>query len=225
MARTAADPRHAVAWIAAAPAAAIPGLGRKLPHYTRYSYLAFRGSEPENVAKGMWKPLSSPMVRNLSDGAMPELDLPARTPLAELPPPYDADVLLKTVEELADPELEGRGLGTEGLDRATEIVEAIAGWLGVQKRGGSKLAGFAALVGGLIGAVVGSGALPIIGTFLGMLAGSFALAFLVEWNRLKHHGQAATIAWGTVLSRLSILFIKTLLTLGMSVYLIIQLTA
>jgi len=103
---------------------------------------------------------------------------------------------------------------------ATEIAEALAGWLGVQKRGGSKLAGLAALGGGLIGAGVGSGIFPIIGTFLGMLIGSFALAFLVELNRLNHHKQAAHIAWGTVWARLGIIFLKSLLTLGMSLWLI-----
>ncbi len=102
----------------------------------------------------------------------------------------------------------------------TEIIEALAGWFGVQKRGGSKLAGLAAVGGGLIGAVVGSGVFPIIGTFLGMLAGSFALAFLVEWNRLKHHGQAMDIAVGAVLARLGIIIFKTLLTLGMGVWLL-----
>ena len=127
MARAAGDPEMAVGWVAAAPVAAIPGLGRKLPHYTRYSYLAFRGDEPENVAKGMWQPLSSPMVRNLTDGEMPELTLPPRAPLAELPPAYDAGALGRRVAELADPSLEGRGLGSEGLARATAKVET---WLG-----------------------------------------------------------------------------------------------
>ena len=101
-----------------------------------------------------------------------------------------------------------------------EIIEALAGWLGVQKRGGSKLAGLAAVVGGLIGAVIGSGFFPILGTLLGMLAGSFGLAFLVEWKRLKHHGQAAGIALGAVWARLCVMFLKTLLTLGMSLWLI-----
>lgn len=102
----------------------------------------------------------------------------------------------------------------------TEIIEAFAGWLGVQKRGGSKLAGLAALVGGLIGAVIGSGIFPIIGTFIGMLSGSFALAFLVELNRLNHHKQAAHIAWGAVWARLGIIFFKILITLGMSLWLV-----
>jgi uncharacterized protein YqgC (DUF456 family) len=106
---------------------------------------------------------------------------------------------------------------------ATEVFEALSGWLGVQKRGGSRLAGLAALTGGLIGAVIGSGIFPIIGTFLGMLAGSFALAFLIEWKRLKHHGQAATIAVGAVLARLGVMCLKTLMTLGMIVWLLAEL--
>ena len=124
VARAKGDPTAAVSWVTAAPTEAIPGLARKLPHYTRYSYLGFRGPEPENMAKGMWQPLSSPLVRNLSDGDMPNLELPARVPLAELPPAYDAQSLKRTVAELADPALEGRGLGSEGLHRATALVEA-----------------------------------------------------------------------------------------------------
>jgi hypothetical protein len=110
--------------VTAAPTEAIPGLARKLPHYTRYSFLGFRGTEPENMAKGMWQPLSSPLVRNLFDGDMPALKLSARVPLAELPPAYDAQSLKRTVAELADPALEGRGLGSDGLHKATSLVEA-----------------------------------------------------------------------------------------------------
>ncbi len=71
------------------------------------------------MAKGMWQPLSSPLVRNLTDGKMPALMLPPRAPLAELPPAYDAESLRRTVAALADPALEGRGLGCDGLARAT----------------------------------------------------------------------------------------------------------
>ncbi len=132
VARAKGDPTAAVSWVTAAPTEAIPGLARKLPHYTRYSYLGFRGPEPENMAKGMWQPLSSPLVRNLSDGDMPNLELPARVPLAELPPAYDAQSLKRTVAELADPALEGRGLGSEGLHRATALVEARLGAAGLE---------------------------------------------------------------------------------------------
>jgi hypothetical protein len=107
VARSAADPSSAIGWVAAEPVAAIPGLARKLPHYTRYSYLGFKGDEPDNVAKGMWQPVASPLVRNLVDGELAPLKLPARSPLAELPPLFDAAALLGTVATLADGGLEG----------------------------------------------------------------------------------------------------------------------
>ena len=135
VARATGDPTAAVSWVTAAPAEAIPGLARKLPHYTRYSFLGFRGAEPENMAKGMWQPLSSPLVRNLSDGDMPVLELPARAPLAELPPAYDAQSLKRTVAELADPALEGRGLGSDGLEKATALVAARLGSVGLEPAG------------------------------------------------------------------------------------------
>jgi hypothetical protein len=135
VARAAGDPTAAVAWIAASPVDGIPGLARKLPHYTRYSYLGFRGSEPENVAKGMWQPLSSPLVRNFSDGDMPPLKLPERKPLAELPPAYDAQNLERMAAELADPELEGRGLGSAGLASATALVESRLQAIGLEPAG------------------------------------------------------------------------------------------
>ena len=50
------------ALITADLAAALPGLGRKLPHYHKYSYLAFSGEEPENRLKGRWPALKSPMT-------------------------------------------------------------------------------------------------------------------------------------------------------------------
>lgn len=43
-------------------AEALKGLSRKLPHYHKYSYLAFRGDEPENIAKGKWPVTDSPMT-------------------------------------------------------------------------------------------------------------------------------------------------------------------
>ena len=135
VARSAANPDVALSFVAAEPVAAIPGLARKLPHYTRYSYLGFRGDEPSNVAKGMWRPLSSPLVRNLTAVKMPDLVLPERAPLADLPPAYDAGGLARTVAELADPGLEGRGVGSAGLATATAMVEKRLTQSGLQPGG------------------------------------------------------------------------------------------
>lgn len=40
---------------------AIEGLGRKLPHYGKYSYLGFEGNEPQNNLKGIFPTLVSPL--------------------------------------------------------------------------------------------------------------------------------------------------------------------
>jgi len=122
VARSDSDPAAALAWVAAQPVEAIPGLARKLPHYTRYSYLGFKGPEPENVAKGMWRPLSSPLVRKLAEGELTELTLPARQPLADLPAVFEAERLMGTVTHLSQPSMEGRGLGSSGLEAATKWV-------------------------------------------------------------------------------------------------------
>jgi uncharacterized protein YqgC (DUF456 family) len=99
-----------------------------------------------------------------------------------------------------------------------EIADAVAGSLGISRRGGSAKAGWAALFGGLLGMVLGGFIpIPIIGSLIGMCAGSFTFAFWVERNRLQHDAQAAHIAWGAVWARLGVMFIKTIAALGMSV--------
>jgi len=40
------NPNSVVVWLASTRGDALPGLGRKLPHYGKYSYLAFEGEEP-----------------------------------------------------------------------------------------------------------------------------------------------------------------------------------
>ena len=108
---------------------------------------------------------------------------------------------------------------------AAELLEALSGFLGVQRRGGSKAAGAAALFGGLAGAAIGTPLIPVLGTILGLLAGSFAGAFLTESLRLRRSRQASHIAFGALWARLAVLLLKTALTLGMSAWLLIRLVA
>ena len=101
-----------------------------------------------------------------------------------------------------------------------EVIEALAGIWGVRKRGGSKLAGLAAFVGGFLGIFLGSLIpVPIMGQLLGMLAGSFGLTFAVEAYRLKKAEHAAHIALGTVLAHTAVLLLKVVVTFGMIVVL------
>ncbi|MGD9873985.1 MAG: DUF456 domain-containing protein [Kiritimatiellia bacterium] len=106
-----------------------------------------------------------------------------------------------------------------------EGAELLAGLWGVQKRGGSKQAGFAALAGGLGGLVLGSFIAPVIGPLIGMLAGSFALAYAVEKRRLQEHDRAAHIARGAVIARLLIILLKVAATLVMILYLTVRVAA
>ena len=41
----------------------LPDIGRKLPHYGKYGYLIFKGSQ--NIFKGEWEIENSPLVRRL----------------------------------------------------------------------------------------------------------------------------------------------------------------
>jgi len=117
----------AVGWIFTDDPAALPGLGRKLPHYGRYSYLGFEGAEPTNVLKGQWTSSDSPLRVDLRpEGeratALAEPTLPPRPALAELPPVFSEKALMAHVRWLSDPSREGRGIGTKGLDAAADYV-------------------------------------------------------------------------------------------------------
>ncbi|UCG12926.1 MAG: M20/M25/M40 family metallo-hydrolase [Deltaproteobacteria bacterium] len=116
-------------WVASDVLEALPGLGRKLPHYHKYSYLAFRGQEPTIVTKGRWPVRSSPMTVFLphENGTISGVErgrLASREPLATLPPVFSTKRMMETVRILSNDALRGRGFGTEGLDRAAEFIAA-----------------------------------------------------------------------------------------------------
>ncbi len=127
MGRNPSNIAHALAWLATNNAAAMPGLGRKLPHYNKYSYLGFTGDEPANVFKGQWPVVNSPMSIAISQDDGQEVEpttakLAPRSALAQLPPVFSEARMLKDIEYLASDELAGRGLGTEGLDKAADYI-------------------------------------------------------------------------------------------------------
>lgn len=101
---------------------------------------------------------------------------------------------------------------------AVDGIEWFASHWGVRRRGGSRLAGLAAMGGGLLGLVLGSFVLPIVGSLLGMMAGSFALAYLVERRRMQAAG-AAHIATGAVIACVLVLLLKVVVSLAMAAWL------
>jgi uncharacterized protein YqgC (DUF456 family) len=94
-----------------------------------------------------------------------------------------------------------------GLAAAGEAVEAWIGFRFAQRYGGSRRAGWGALVGGLAGAIVGV-PVPVIGSVIGGFAGAFAGAALFEYTRARRSGTAARAGWGAVLGRAAAVALK-----------------
>jgi len=127
MGRRAGNPEQALGLLAAGQAAALPGLGRKLPHYGKYSYLAFSGEAPDNVLKGQWPVTHSPLsvVVQQDDGkpVVPvTLQLAPRPALVAPAMEFSVARMQRDIAQLADVSLEGRGLGTPGLDVAGRYI-------------------------------------------------------------------------------------------------------
>lgn len=105
---------------------AIQGLGRKLPHYGKYSYLVFESEEPTNIAKGEWEAVNSPLSAKISIGnSTPSkifTTLPKRQALAKLDPVFSSDRMMRTVNYLASADLEGRAPGSIGIDKAADFI-------------------------------------------------------------------------------------------------------
>tara|TARA_R110001592_G_scaffold281984_2_gene549613 strand:+ start:135 stop:3542 length:3408 start_codon:yes stop_codon:yes gene_type:complete len=119
------NPELTIGWIHADSAQAMPGLMEKLPHYGKYSYLSFVGSEPTNDVKGQWESPDSPLLWYKPGLALERklALLPEVAPLAVLPPKYLPSALSSHVETLVAPNMEGRGIGSQGIERAAQYIE------------------------------------------------------------------------------------------------------
>ena len=115
----------------------ITGLIRKLPHYGKYSYLAFEGDEPTNVAKGQWPVFNSPLESVFDEEGKYVPVTEFRQALATLTPVFSENRMMKTVEYLASEELKGRGLGTPEIDEAASFIADKFKEYGLQTMGDS----------------------------------------------------------------------------------------
>ena len=102
---------------------AVPGLLRKLPHYGKYSYLAFEGDEPTNTEKGQWAVIGSPLVKSLIENANSiEPKFEPRKALAELAPVFSSKRMMEHISYLASNDMKGRELGLPELDKAADYI-------------------------------------------------------------------------------------------------------
>ena len=111
--------------------------------------------------------------------------------------------------------------GMAAVCAAVDVIEWFAAAWGVRRRGGSRAAGWMALLGSLGGMLLGSALIPVplVGGLIGMMAGSFALVYWTEKRRLQRIDHAAHIATGAVLAGMSMLLLKVAATAGLILWL------
>lgn len=150
VARHPSDSELAIGFIDVDGMIAMPGMIEKLPHYGKYSYLSFLGDEPTNDVKGIWSSPDSPM-QWLKPGLQVAIDfenLPEVDSLAILPSKYMPDQLRAHAIELSSAEFEGRGLGTQGLDKAAQYIAEQFRAAGLQTVNGTYIQEFSQSVTG-----------------------------------------------------------------------------
>jgi uncharacterized protein YqgC (DUF456 family) len=81
-----------------------------------------------------------------------------------------------------------------------EVAEFSLAGSYARKYGGSKRAGWGAILGGIAGALVGV-PVPIIGSVIGAFAGAFAGALAFEYMGNKNASAATRVAWGALIGR------------------------
>lgn len=87
------------------------------------------------------------------------------------------------------------------------VAEGLEFWLGghfARRYGGSRAAGWGAILGGIVGAVAGV-PVPVVGSIVGSFLGSFAgaVVFEVAWIRGTGFRPALRTGWGALLGRLA----------------------
>jgi uncharacterized protein YqgC (DUF456 family) len=99
-------------------------------------------------------------------------------------------------------------VGTAGLALVAEILEFTLAGRYARKYGGSRRAGWGAIIGSIIGAIVGV-PIPIIGSVVGGFAGAFVGAFIAERSGGAELGGASRVATGALIGRVVAAAMKT----------------
>lgn len=103
-----------------------------------------------------------------------------------------------------------------GVATLGEVLEAWLGFRFARRYGGSRRAGWGALIGGLVGAVIGI-PVPVVGSVLGAFLGAFVGAAGFEYTRTRGARGALGAGWGAVLGRAAAAAAKVALGLVIAV--------
>lgn len=99
-------------------------------------------------------------------------------------------------------------VGTAGLALVAEILEFTLAGRYARKYGGSRRAGWGAIIGSIIGAIVGV-PVPIVGSIIGGFVGAFVGAFIAERSRGTTAGGSTRVATGALIGRVVAAALKT----------------
>ena len=100
-----------------------------------------------------------------------------------------------------------------------EVLEFSLSGRYTRKYGGSRRAGWGAILGGIVGAVVGV-PVPIVGSMVGAFVGAFAGALVAEYSREANASAATRVATGALLGRVAAAAMKVGIGLAMAVWLL-----
>lgn len=109
-------------------------------------------------------------------------------------------------------------IGTTVLALAGEIAEFTVTARYTRQYGGSRRAGWGAIIGGLVGAVMGV-PVPVVGSVIGAFVGSFVGALVFEYTRHQEAGTATRVATGALIGRVAATALKVALGCVMVVWL------
>lgn len=97
--------------------------------------------------------------------------------------------------------------GVTVLAGIAEVIEFVLGGRFAQRFGGSRRAGWGAILGGLAGAIVGV-PVPIVGPMIGAFAGAFAGALAAELSLGRTARASTRVATGALLGRVAAVAVK-----------------
>ena len=114
-------------------------------------------------------------------------------------------------------------IGVATLALLAELFEFVFAARFTKRFGGSRRAGWGAVIGGFAGAAAGF-PVPVVGPVIGGLAGSFLGALVAEYEASGRHRQAARVAYGALLARVASATTKFAIGVAMAAWLILAAT-
>ena len=89
-----------------------------------------------------------------------------------------------------------------------------------KRYGGSRRAGWGAIIGGMVGAFLGV-PVPVVGSVVGAFVGAFVGAVVFEWSRGTQVSGSARVAWGAFIGRVVAAAMKVGIGLAMAVWILV----